>query len=162
MGVGHAGFEAAVGYPEVGDVVRAAPEPDGYAGEVARSEGGGFLDGGAFDRNPKDVCLELHEQVVGGRAAVGPERCGDRVRRLGASRPARLGSGRRSTRGRPWLCAPCWFRRTVRRWRRRVGVPVGSAESIEGGNEVHASVVGDPQGKVLGLGGVGNQAEAVS
>ena len=46
------------------------PETDSQSRQQCRSKRGGFSNGGANYRGAKDVCLKLHEAVVGGGAPV--------------------------------------------------------------------------------------------
>ena len=53
-----------------GDLVGAAPEVDGEAGEIGRAERGCLKHCGTADRDLQQVGLELHEQVVRGSTAI--------------------------------------------------------------------------------------------
>src|SRR5947209_8515518 len=67
------GLEGAVGVPAGGDGVGGGPEADGQTGEGGRAEGGRLGDGGALDGDAEEIGLPLHEEVVGGGAAVDAE-----------------------------------------------------------------------------------------
>ena len=70
---GHARFEALVIPGKIGDCGDVFPDPSGEAGEECCAESGGFGDGGANYGDSENVGLELHERVVGGRAAIDAE-----------------------------------------------------------------------------------------
>ena len=59
--------------PEVGQVRLARPVAAAETGEVGGAEGGGFDSLGADDRDAEHVGLNLHEEIVAGRAAVDAE-----------------------------------------------------------------------------------------
>src|SRR5690606_19736153 len=56
--------------PGGGDLVLALPHAGRQAGQARGAEGRGLDDLGPRDGHAEDVALELHEQVVGRRAAV--------------------------------------------------------------------------------------------
>ena len=70
---GDTGFELAVEGPVSGDVLDVVPEADGQSGQVGSAQGGGFRNPRSADVDSQQVCLELHQLVVDGGAAVDAE-----------------------------------------------------------------------------------------
>src|SRR5689334_792649 len=66
----HVRLEALLRLPVRGELFARLPEIDGKAGEVGRPERSRLQHLGAHDGHAQDVGLELHEQIVGGSAAV--------------------------------------------------------------------------------------------
>src|SRR5512143_2394926 len=63
-------FEDAVHLPLLGELFGFAPETGGEPCEVGGAQGGGFDDLGPDDRGLEEIGLNLHEEVVGGSAAI--------------------------------------------------------------------------------------------
>ena len=66
----HRRLEAAIDLPLAGDLVGRRPEADGEAREIRGAERRRFGDRRPDDRDAEQVGLELHQRVVGRRAAV--------------------------------------------------------------------------------------------
>src|SRR4029450_12216228 len=64
--------ERPVHLPVLAHLVQRGPVAGGQPGQVRRPKGGRLLDLGPDHRDPEDVGLELHEEVVLDRAAVDP------------------------------------------------------------------------------------------
>ncbi len=144
--------------PRGGDLVEAAPDADREPRQCGRAERRHLAVAGHLDRHPQDVGLELHEPRVPGRAAVGPKR---RHRQIHGHDDVGGLEGDRLERGAGDL-GPPRAARQARDQTARVGVPVGRAEPGEGGDEVDAAGRLDRAGQSLGLGRIGDQAEAVA
>ena len=65
-----AGLKAPVDLPLQRDFLLVLPEADGEPGEIGGAERGGFRDARPHHRHAEEVGLELHQQIVGARAAV--------------------------------------------------------------------------------------------
>ena len=88
---GHGRLEAPVDAPLAATISSgAAPEADREAGEVGRAERRRLGDRGPDDGHAEQVGLELHEQVVGGRAAVDAQ-LGERDARVALHRVEQVG-----------------------------------------------------------------------
>ena len=139
------------------------PDAGGEAGEVGGAERGGVEHLGALDGQPERVGLRLEEDVVARRAAVGAQRCRRRMRRVGAERVVDLATAPRDAledrthdvRARARAREPADHRP-------RAGVEVRRAEPLERGDRPHAAAVRHRRGEGAGLGGVGDDAEAVA
>src|SRR5918995_6824885 len=65
-------LERPVHLPVLAHLVQRGPVAGGQPGQVGRAQGGRLLDLRADHRDPEDVGLELHEEIVLDRAAVDP------------------------------------------------------------------------------------------
>ena len=63
-------FEFALDHRFAAQFIQAAPETAGQAGQVGGAQRCGFTHLWAFDHGAEDVCLELHQEVVGHRATI--------------------------------------------------------------------------------------------
>ena len=63
-------LEARIGRAQLANFFRATPEAYGEPGQVRSAERGGLTDRGTYDGHAKQVGLELHQQVIHGRAAI--------------------------------------------------------------------------------------------
>jgi len=70
----HPGFKTGIALACGSKRIRRGPEAGSQTGKVSRAKRGGFCDLGPDDRHAEHVGLELHEQVVDGRAAVDAQR----------------------------------------------------------------------------------------
>ncbi len=158
----HRGLPA-LGLGPVGDdVLLAGPEADGDARRVGCAEGRRLRDHREHHLGVEDVGLELHEQIVGGHAAVDPQllQLDTRIGLHGVQDLARLEGRRLQSRA-------CDVRlRVVARHAddrsARVAAPVRGEQAGEGRDEVHAAVVVDAGGQGLDVGGRGDDLQVVA
>src|SRR5829696_738909 len=66
-------LERPVHLPVLAHLVQRGPVPGGQPGQIGRAQRGRLLDLGPDHRDPEDVGLELHEEVVLDRPAVDPQ-----------------------------------------------------------------------------------------
>src|SRR5262252_1946996 len=66
----HFGFEIAIELPGVVDFGAIFPKTNSEAGQVRSAERGGFEHSGTNNGHAEHVGLELHQEIVGGGAAV--------------------------------------------------------------------------------------------
>src|SRR5690606_13498836 len=145
------GFEDTLDTGLAAQLFQAAPEAGRQTSQVGGAQRGGFLHARAFDPGAEQVGLELHEEVVGHRAAVHPQRAqllagvllhgiqnvaglvGDGFQR-GADDVVDLDATGQAE------------QRAARTW-----VPIGRTEAGEGGHQVDAIAVRHLGGEVFGI-----------
>ena len=90
-------LEGAVNSPQFGEFFLTGPEANGETCEVSSTKSSCFCDFRPLHGHAKNICLELHEQVVYGGAAVDPQtlRPGEQMTGpTGLAVAARVGSTR--------------------------------------------------------------------
>src|SRR3989440_2267293 len=137
--VAPARLPGAVHLPVLSQFVQASPEAHRETGGVGRPERGGLTDRRTHERRPKDVGLELHQEVVHDHAAVDLERLhGDAgVLLHGLGHVKRLVAD--GLQRRPHEVAAVDVARKANDRAPRVRVPGRREEAREGGNEVGAA-----------------------
>ena len=150
--VAHVGLPALVLGPALAQLVEIRPEADGQAGREGGAERRRLGHGGADHRHAEHVGLELHEQLVGGHAAVdaqlGEGHAGDGVG--GVDHLAGLPGRGLERRARDVARAGVGGQADDHA--ARVVAPVRGEQAGEGGHEVDAAVVVHGARQLLDLG----------
>ena len=157
----HLRLVKAVQGPLGADILQVLPDAGGQARQIGRSQGGGLPNHGAADGAAHNVRLELHQEVVGGGAAVHPQLPELFAGVLLHSRQHVTGLVGDGFQGRPDDVVPSASAGQPQDGPPGVHVPVGSAQAGEGGDDVHAAAILDTGGEVFAIAAVGNKVHLV-
>src|SRR5476649_444016 len=156
------GFEFTLDHGLAAQLVQAAPETTGQAGQVSGAQRGGLAHLRALDPSAEDVGLELHQEVVGDCATVHTQgfEAFAGVLLHGVQYVAGLVGNR--LQGctndviNPYATGQAEQRAT------RIRVPIRRAQAGEGRDQVYAVAVFDLAGEVFGVGCIGDDLQLVT
>ncbi len=158
----HRRLEPTIDSPIGGDVTRVAPVSDRQPGEVRGTERRRLEDFRTNDRDAQEVGLKLHEQIVGGGAAVDPQFRQLDVRiRFHRGEDLRALKGDRFERGSRDV-APARAARQAEYRATRVRIPMRRAQTRECRDQIDPAVVRDAGGEPLDFGGRANDPQLVA